>query len=170
VFPAQIDLGDSAAVRAILDTNNLKNISVRRAIDPSSRGRITMLTLDSLSITSFTFTHDFEKLDRLISINLSLNKITTLNVPDSLKLNNYMEIRLENNLLLVFPISILKLKGTTNISVQYNKIASLPREIIHSGIPSIYLDHNKLCYLTDSAVINWLDTVYGNWQSRQDCP
>jgi hypothetical protein len=129
-----------------------------------------MLTFNSLALDSFRFSNDFQKLDSLWSVNLSDNKITKVNVPDSLQFSKNLYIQLDRNLLPEFPISILKIKGTTNISVQYNKIASLPREIIHSGIPSIYLDHNKLCSLTDSSVINWLDTVYGNWQSRQDCP
>jgi Leucine-rich repeat (LRR) protein len=169
VFPAQIDLGDSAAIRAILDSNNLNNISVRRAIDPFSSGRIKLLTLDSLNINSFSFTHALERLDSLISLSLSFNKISTIKVPDTLKFNHLISLNLGENVFTSFPIGILKLKGVINISVENNKIATLPPEVIQSTA-SIYLDHNKLCSLTDSAVINWLDTVYGNWQSRQDCP
>jgi hypothetical protein len=168
-FPAPIDQGDSAAVRAILDLNKLKNIDVRKVINPFTKGRIAMLEFDSLGIDTFTFSSDLEKLDSLNSINLSSNNISIINVFDSLRFHQ-LELRLENNSFTTFPIGILKLKGVSNISILYNKITSLPPELIHTGIPNVYIDHNKLCSLTDSNIVAWLDTTYGDWKSRQDCP
>jgi hypothetical protein len=110
--------GDSAAVRAILDSNNLKNISVRRAIDQFSVGRIQFLKFDSLGLDSFTFTNDFQKLDSLSSINLSVNNLVKVAVPESLKYSkNYIGLQLERNLLTEFPTGVLKIKGLLRVDV-----------------------------------------------------
>jgi Leucine-rich repeat (LRR) protein len=170
VFPALIDSGDSSAVRAILDSNNLKNISVRRTIGPYSAGRITMLTFDSLGLDSFTFSSDFQKLDSLWSINLSNNNLVKVTVPDSLKFReNYIGIRIERNLLTEFPIEVLKIKGLSSVDVSYNKIVSISNELINSGFRRIGIDYNKLCSVSDSVKI-WLDSVQNNWANFQNCP
>jgi hypothetical protein len=169
-YPAQIDLGDSAAVRAILDSNNLKNISVRKAIDPSSKGRITTLRFNSLALDSFTFSNDFQKLDSLITIDLSYNKITKVNVPDSLRYNsNGIGIDLERNLLIEFPIGVLKIIGLYSVLLQYNNISTISQALISSGFHQIYFDHNKLCSVSDSVKM-WLNSVQNNWANFQDCP
>ena len=170
VYPAQIDLGDSAAVRAILDSNNLKNISVRRVIGPYSAGRITMLAFDSLGLDSFIFSSDFQKLDSLWSVNISNNNILKVIVLDSLKYReNYIGLRLERNLLTQFPISVLKINGLSSVDVSYNKISTISNDLINSGFRQIDFDHNKLCSVSDSVKI-WLDSVQNNWANFQDCP
>jgi hypothetical protein len=170
VFPAQIDPGDSAAVRAILDSNNLKNISVRRAIDQSSVGRIQMLTFDSLGLDSFTFSSDFQKLDNLWSVNLSNNNLVKVTVPESLKYSkNNIYLQLEKNLLTEFPIGVLKIKGLLRVDVSYNKISTISNDLINSGFRQISFYHDKLCSVSDS-VKTWLDSVQNNWANFQDCP
>jgi Leucine-rich repeat (LRR) protein len=169
VFPAQIDLGDSAAVRAILDSNNLKNISVRRAIDPSSWGRITMLTLDALGLDSFTFTHDFQRLDSLLAVGLTRNTITKVTVSDSLKYSKGIYIELSNNLLTEFPNSLFKIFPLWSVDISYNKIFTISKELMTSGFRQIDFDHNKLCSVSDTVKL-WLDSVQNNWANFQDCP
>jgi Leucine-rich repeat (LRR) protein len=169
VFPAQIDLGDSAAVRAILDSNNLKNISVRRAIDPSSSGRITMLRFDSLALDSFRFSSDFQRLDSLWSVDLSKNRLTKVYVPDSLKYSKVIYLYFDQNMLTEFPIDVLKIVGLWSVNVQYNKISTISQALINSGFRQIYLEHNKLCSVSDSVRI-WPDSVLVGWANFQDCP
>jgi hypothetical protein len=168
-YPAQIDLGDSAAVRAILDSNNLKNISVRRAIDPSSSGRITMLRFDSLALDSFRFSSDFQRLDSLWSVDLSKNRLTKVYVPDSLKYSKVIYLKLDQNMLTEFPIDVLKIVGLWSVNVQYNKISTISQALINSGFRQIALEHNKLCSVSDSVRI-WLDSVLVGWANYQDCP
>jgi Leucine-rich repeat (LRR) protein len=146
VFPAQIDSGDSAAVRAILDSNNLRTASVRRAIDPWSKGRITTLKFDSLGLDSFAFSKDFQKLDSLITIDLSNNQITKIIVSDTLKYrSNGVSIDLEQNQPTAFPIGILKIKGLFSVLVQYNSIDTISQALMASGFRQIFFDYNKLC-------------------------
>lgn len=169
-FPAPIDPGDSVAVRAILDSNNLKNINVRRVIDPFSKGRVTTLRLDSLSLDSFKFINDFQKLDSFIGIDLSNNKIAIVNVPESLKFNsNIVGIDLGRNLLSEFPIGVLKIKGLLSVGVEYNKISTISHELIGSGFRQINFSHNNLCSVSDTVKL-WLDSVQNNWANFQNCP
>jgi hypothetical protein len=169
VYPAQIDLGDSAAVRAILDSNNLKSISVRRAINKWSKGRITTLTLDALGLDSFSFTHDFQRLDSLVEVGLTRNTITKISILDSLKYNKGIYIVLNNNLLTEFPSPLLKIVPLWSVDLQYNKISTISQALINSGFSRIYLEHNKLCSVSDSVRI-WLDSVFVGWANYQDCP
>lgn len=169
-FPAKIDLGDSAAVRAILDSNNLKDVNVRRAIDPWSKGRITTLEFDSLGLDSFTFTGDFQKLDSLTTISLSNNNISKVKVPDTLKYgNNGVSVDLEHNQLTSFPLGLLKIRGLFSVLVQYNRIDTITQDLMASGFRQIYFDYNKLCSVSDSVRI-WLDSVQNNWANFQNCP
>ncbi len=171
VFPAQIDLGDSAAIRAILDSNNLRKIGVRQAIGKYEDGRIRYFNLDSMGLDSFSFTADFSKLDSLHSIDLSGNNISVISVSDSIKFNQLYELTLDNNLLTSFPLGILRMSGISTIYLEYNLISSIPQELVQSRDRHIFLDHNKLCSVADTSVINWLDSLYGaDWKSRQDCP
>ena len=170
-FPAPIDPGDSAAVRAILDSNNLKKVDVRQAIGKYEHGRIHYFYLDSLELSSFAFTNDFKNLDSLNSIDLSANKITTIKVIDSIKFNQLYTLNLSNNLLSLFPIDVLKLSGISTIYIEFNNISSIPQELIASGNKRVFLDYNKLCSINDTSILAWLDTIYGNnWKSRQNCP
>jgi Leucine-rich repeat (LRR) protein len=170
VYPAPIDQGDSAAVRAILDSNKLKSISVRQVIDQYTQGRITIVRFNSLELDSFILSSDFQKLDSLDGIDLSANKLIKINVPDSLKFSkNILGIGLANNLLPEFPIGVLKIKGLMRVDVSYNKITSISNQLINSGFRQIYFDHNKLCSVTDSERL-WLDSVQNNWAAVQDCP
>jgi len=161
---------DSLAVRAILDSNGLKTIPVRKVLDSFAQGRITFLYLNSLNLKTFNFTQNFNVLDSLISLSLDNNQISSITVTDSIKFVNSCTISLTYNSLTTFPIDIFKIIGAPNIFLENNVITSLPEELIHSGPPNYDIDHNKLCSLTDSAVIKWLDTTYGNWRLRQDCP
>ena len=170
VFPAPIDPGDSATVRAILDSNKLYNISVRRAINQYSQGRISILRFDSLGLNTFIFSHEFQKLDSLIGVDLSNNHITQVNVPDSLKYSTLiLGIGLGKNNLSEFPIDLLKIKGLLRVDVSYNKISTISQELMNSGFRQISLEHNKLCAVTDTERI-WLDSVLNNWERFQDCP
>jgi Leucine-rich repeat (LRR) protein len=165
-----LDIGDSLAVRAILDSNGLNNIPVRKVLVSFAQERIRILTIDSFGLKSFIFTKDFNKLDSLYSIELNFNPITQIAVPDTIQFKLHCDIGLMYNTLTSFPVELLKVKGDVNIFLENNSITTLPIEVIHAGPPNFFFEHNKICSLTDSAVIKWLDTTYGNWKSSQDCP
>jgi Leucine-rich repeat (LRR) protein len=171
VFPAKIDPGDSVAIRAILDFNNLQKIQVRQVIGEFEIDRIHYLYLDSLGLDSFAFTKDFNKLDSLTYIDLSANKITNIGVVDSVSFKQLYTLILDNNLLTFFPLDLFKITGISTIYIEYNKISSIPQQLMASGFKRVILDHNQICSVTDSSVVAWLDSIYGvSWKSRQDCP
>jgi hypothetical protein len=171
VYPAAIDAGDSAAIRAILDSNGLKSVTVRKVIDQYSKGRINFLNIDSLGLDSFTFTSDFDRLDRLYVIGLTKNKLVKISVPESLQFNpaNRLAIDLSQNSLSAFPLEILKIKGVYYVNVAYNMISSIPQELINCSIPAFGFYNNKLCNVSDT-IAAWLDSETYNWKSFQTCP
>lgn len=130
-----------------------------------------------MGLDSFAFSIDLEKLDSLISINLSSNKISKLKFPDSLRFNHLFGLNLGENLLTSFPIGIFKINGfigmngLVHVNLDSNKIIDVPQQLINAVSFQVYLEHNKLCSVTDTAAISWLDSNYGiDWKSRQDCP
>jgi hypothetical protein len=115
-----LDVGDSLAVRAILDSNGLKTIPVRQVLDSSAQGRITFLYLNSLNLKTFNFTHNFNVLDSLIFLSLDNNQINNINVTDSIKFENNCSIGITQNSLTAFPKDIFKISGAPNINLEYN--------------------------------------------------
>lgn len=169
VYPAAIDAGDSAAIRAILDSNGLENVTVRKVIDQYSKGRINFLTLNSLGLDSFTFTSDFNKLDSIYTVGLSFNSIVRINVSDSPKLS-HIGIILNSNLLDSFPLSLLKIKsnGVIGVEVEHNSISSIPLQLLGANI-TLDCYYNKLCNVPDT-IAHWLDGQTYNWRNFQTCP
>ncbi|HMD69152.1 MAG TPA: hypothetical protein VKF42_09765 [Chitinivibrionales bacterium] len=196
VYPAAIDAGDSAAIRAILDSNGLMNVTVRKVIDQYAKGKINYLNMDSLGLYSFSFTKDFNMLDSIRTINLSQNNILKVRVLDSIAFHaeNRCVIMVNHNLLDSLPLCLLGIRGIQGIELEYNKIDSIPAEIVNyngatvsvdvehnliasipsalvtQGFHSIFLRYNKLCNISDSATIAWLNSLDAYWKQNQNCP
>jgi hypothetical protein len=171
VYPAAIDPGDSAAIRAILDSNGLKNISVRRVIPQYSKDRIYQVNLDSLQLNSISITKDFEKLDSLTTINLSQNKLSTISVPENLQfiLGNRLSVDISHNSFTSFPLAIFKIKRIFYFDISNNGITNIPQEVINSTNTQFVFYYNKLCNVSDT-VAKWLDSTNTNWRNVQTCP
>jgi len=170
-YPAPIDSGDSAAIRAILDSNGLQIVSVRKVIPQYSKNRIYQVNLDSLQLNSISITKDFEKLDSLTTINLSQNKLITISVPESLQfiLGDRLSIDISNNSFPSFPLAIFKIKRIFYFDISHNEISSIPQEVMNSTNTQFVFYYNKLCNVSNT-VARWLDSTNTNWQNVQTCP
>ncbi len=183
---------DSLAVRAILDSNGLYDISVDSVTD-SSGGRIVVLDLDNqfdqFNITSLP--PEIGNLTNLEKLNLWDNFLTSLpqeignltnlrvlflyrnyitSLPSNMgNLNNLRFLGLGGNSLTSLPSDIGNLTNLEILLLKNNSLTSLPDSIVNLK-PFDWLDlgYNQLCSLSVD-IKAWADRYGYGWESTQDC-
>ena len=181
---------DTLAVRAILDSNGLYDVSVEDVSD-SSGGRIIHIVFTGKDITSLPA--EIGNLTNLTSLWLSTNELTSLPAEIG-NLANLIDLVLDYNSLTSLPAEIGSLTNLTTLWLTFNQLTSLPAEIGNlANLIEIQLGANQLTSLPDSivkltpsgcdfgynkldtnslsdTVIYWLDIYDPDWRETQIVP
>lgn len=159
---------DSLAVRAILDSNNLNNISVD-SVTKAESGRIVWLNLYNMGISTIPGV-EIQKLTALRTLSLANNNIDS--IPAEIgNLTMLRNLSLDDNRLKNLSASISNLTNLTYFSARHNDINDIPAEIVSMqnflGIGytgedviepvagSFCIAYNPLCDITE-AKLKWL--------------
>ncbi len=162
---------DSLAVRAILDSNGLKDIDlsnyddrerVLRQIDSSIYG----LMLDTLNIKSVKFVKEFKLLENLEEITFTNNLIRNVYIEDTITFTKTLIMDLSFNVLDSFPEQLLKINNIEALYMYNNNIAYLPIEIMNKPYAQFYIRHNKLTNVPDT-LKTWLSQYDPDWEKYQ---
>jgi len=116
---------DSIAVKAILDSNELYDITVEEVTDTSD-GRIVVLDLTSKGVNTIPL--EIGKLGNMKDLELGFNNLTTL--PKEIwNLTNLVELDLNDNNINNIPYEIGYLVNLKILDLDYNNINTIPAEI-----------------------------------------
>ena len=148
-------LSDPIAVRAILDSNGLYDISVETATQTNSEGRI-----NQLYIRDTNFKHipsEITALTELQAFDISSAKISEL--PEAVcNLSKLIVLYLDFNKLTVLPDSIGKLGNLEYLSIYYNEVDTLPESLLMlNNIVMFIVGGNYLCET------NWMSIDLQTW-------
>jgi len=172
---------DSLAVRAILDSNELFDITVEEVTD-SSEGRVVALDLTSKGIN--TLPSDIGKLNKLEDLNLYINNLTSLpgemwdiinlkyldigdnnltGIPAEIgNLNNLKELYFDRNNLTGIPAEIGILNNLEKLNLSWNNLTGTPAEIGKlNNLVELYLYRNNLTGIpAEIGMLNNLEKLY----------
>jgi hypothetical protein len=165
--PLPIDQYDSAVVRSILDENGLTSVSVRSA--GIFNERLLYFGLDSIKISHFVFTSDFNKLDSLHGIEMSGLGLDSISLSAELNFTNPVGISFDYNNFTKFPSEILSVNNIRVLQFLDNNIAELPIEIVEKNYQNFYIAKNRLCSVPDT-IARWLSRYDQYWRNTQKCP
>jgi Leucine-rich repeat (LRR) protein len=141
-------VGDTLAVRAILDSNGLDTIPVSEDIIDSSEGRIVNLYLISKQLS--TIPSEIGVLTSLVDLWLYGNSLTTL-PPQIENLDNLMLLNLPENTLSHLPLEIGNLPNLSVLELNNNNLTELPSEIgTLNNLVVLKLNNNNLTNLPSS--------------------
>ncbi len=163
----KLSIKDSLAIRAILDTNGLRNKKVEDVIDLQC-DIVVMMTLDSVPLSKFIFTSVFDSLHNSFQISISNSPIESLVILDTIHIG--LAIDVYNTKLKNIPEQISLLKGRLELYLPNNEVSSISPEIMKCTVYSFIIKSNSLCSVPDS-LNEWiiLKTHDANWQHTQTC-
>jgi len=169
--PPKNDLStkDSLAVRAILDTNGLKNVKVRNVIYLYN-SLVQSISIDSLKTAKFIFPSQCDSFSGSIGIKISNSSIDTIIFHDSIHIP--LSISISHTKLRSIPDQISLLKGTLDLNFAFNQLYFISPQIMNCRVNFVNINNNNLCSLSDS-LKNWLiQKSYGDstWLKTQNCP
>jgi Leucine-rich repeat (LRR) protein len=160
---------DSLAVRAILDANGLYDKKVRDVIDLQN-SMIGTIMLDSLKLTRFILTNDFDSLGYGSGFEIYIlnSSIDTLIISDTIHINLAIGVTRTN--LKSIPDNISLLKGNLTLRLPENELEFLPSEIMKCNVSYIDVQYNSLCSVSDT-LNNWIikNSRNPDWKSTQTC-
>lgn len=117
---------DTLVIRAILDTNGLRNVPTRLVCKTNDSGRVTFLNLSPVALPS-----PIPKPFRMI--------------PELAQLDELQNLKLSGLDLDAFPESILRFRGLIYLDVSYNEIPSLPESLgVLSELTHMNVGHNPI--------------------------
>lgn len=164
----ELSVRDSLAVRAILDTNGLKNIKVKDVISLQD-SKVGVINLDSVPLTKFIFTSAFDSLDGGITLNIFNNQLDSMDILDTI--NSELIIQISNTSLKNIPDNISLLKGRLFLYLADNKLKDISSEIFKCQVSYIDVQYNDLCSVSDT-LNNWIikNSRNNDWKLSQTCP
>ncbi|MBD3243741.1 MAG: hypothetical protein GF331_24330 [Chitinivibrionales bacterium] len=135
---------DSAAVRAILDSNGI-DLPVSAVVGVSDELRVSQLLLAGQGVTRLP--EQLSRLDRMEILDLRQNYLTDL-PPAFADLGSLTALLLDGNQLSTVPLVVCSLSGLTTLRLSGNRISYLPGAIgnLH-GLRELFLDDNRLTAL-----------------------
>jgi|GEM_PF-3445449 hypothetical protein len=167
--PPKNDLStkDSLAVRAILDTNGLNNVKVRKVISLAN-SRVGVISLDSVVLKKFIFTSSFDSLGGGTTLNIFNSQLDSIIILDTLNLQ--LTLQISNTTLRSIPNNISMLKGPISFYLPNNKIQYISFEIMKCNVRYIDVQYNALCSVSDS-LNSWIiaNSRNSSWRSTQNC-
>lgn len=161
-------IADTNAVRSILDTNGLTNVSVY-TVTAFKNSRVTKLDLSAGGLTVLpAAVGELTGLTRLLLLNNQLEEL-----PAELGyLTNLEKLYISDNELVSLPTSIGSLSALQRLEASNNALTSLPATItqLDSEALVITVANNELCTLP-AEIEQWLDAhAYESaWEEKQVC-
>ena len=136
---------DTAVVRYILDTNNLKNVSVSSVISEVKKGRITKLNFNGKGLSNIP-----PKIGELELTHLNLGNNYLSSLPKEFKkLTSLEHLDLMRNKFMRIDNSIYSLLNLEHLDISENKVFYLSKDIENlTSLRTFKLDNNKLKLLS----------------------
>ncbi len=159
--------GDSAAVRAILDSGALYNIRVDQVSD-SSNGRIVRFCFGDHGVPSLVkLPVEIGVLTGLISLDIAGTTVRELPA-EITNLTNLKTLRSPFSCLSIIPAEIGGLTSLDTLDLSISCLEGLPDDIsaltpTHLDVSRNHLDPNTL----PGAIVTWLDTHDPDWRDEQ---
>lgn len=159
------DIGDLSALATLeIGQNDITAL-------PAEIGDLTSLT--TLKITwnkkLTTIPDEIGSLAKLTNLDLQANALTAL--PATIGSLVALEVlRVESNALTTLPDGIGSLAALRQCYAFSNALTTLPSSMVNlSALTTLSVGNNKLCDVTDEALIAWLDDNFSTWMKGQYC-
>ncbi len=156
---------DTLAIRAILDSNGLYDISYK-SVSEIKNGRVVDLNLNKLNVTFIPQELGLLRLKRLHCADNSLDSLPV----EIGKLRSMDKLILKNNTLVKLPGSIEHLTHMKHMDLSKNQMSKLPRNISNlTRLDFLSVDYNGFVDV-EPAIKIWIDTYSTNpdWELTQD--
>lgn len=163
----ELNAKDSAAIRAILDTNGMRDKQVRDVIELEN-GTAAKLMLDSIALTRFTITGAFDSCADYLELSITNCPLETLTIADTVRIP--LAIMINQTKLKRIPDDIVRLRGRMSLYLSRNDLNAVSPAIMRCNVRDLDVDNNSLCALPDS-LKNWitLKSLGNAWISTQRC-
>jgi hypothetical protein len=162
---------DSAAVRAILAANGLKDRAVGDFVSAENRAAVK-LTIDTLHATRLVLTKALDSCVSGFQLIVKNGDVETLSIADTIHLAGF-SLQINHTKLREIPNQISLIKSRIGFYLSNNQLVSISPEIIKCSVGGINVRYNALCSLPDS-MKTWItkNDFFKNagWESTQQCP
>ncbi len=158
---------DSAAIRAILDSNGMQGKNVRNVIELQN-GMAVKLILDSITGKRFTITSAFDSCVDYFELIIRNSPLETLAIADSVHIP--LTLSINRTKLPRISDDFSRLKGRLTLFLSDNELYDISPAIMQCDVRDINVDSNKLCGLPDS-LKNWINSksLGSAWRNTQKC-